>query len=139
MKHQCSFTVDSAIINRDFVLAVVENYLKRFESTNEEVSDIKTAVSEAVMNCIVHAYPDKPGKIHVELSNKNNNCIRIVIRDTGCGIADIKKALTPLYSSVGGSERSGLGFTVMEAFCNKVKVVSVVNKGTTVTLEKILK
>jgi stage II sporulation protein AB (anti-sigma F factor) len=101
----------------------------------EEISDLKTALSEAVTNCIVHAYADNVGKIFIHTQLFESGLVRVRIRDRGCGIPNIKQAREPLWSSVGG-ERSGLGFAVMESFCDKVRVRSTYGKGTSVTLEK---
>ncbi|MBR3844614.1 MAG: anti-sigma F factor, partial [Clostridia bacterium] len=101
-------------------------------------TDIKTAVSEAVTNCIVHAYGNQIGTIYITVSIYEENTVRIRIRDRGCGIADIKKAMEPLFTT-GGEERAGLGFAVMESFTDRLKVRSTPGKGTTVTMEKVIK
>ena len=106
--------------------------------TVEEMGDIKTVVSEAVTNCIVHAYKNEIGKIYITCTVFEEGVIRVSVRDRGCGIPDVKKAREPLYTSVGG-ERSGLGFSVMESFSDRLRVRSVVGKGTTVTFDKIIK
>ena len=101
----------------------------------EELNDIKTAVSEAVTNCIVHAYKNAVGKIYITVKIFENGEVQITVRDRGCGIADIKKAREPLFTTLGG-DRAGLGFSVMESFCDRIFVRSAVGKGTTVTLRK---
>ena len=101
----------------------------------EELTDIKTAVSEAVTNAIVHGYREKEGKIYITVSLLENNIIRIKIRDKGIGIEDIEKAMEPLFTT-SDDERAGLGFAVMESFMDKLKVSSRVGFGTTVTMEK---
>ncbi|HAL20728.1 MAG TPA: anti-sigma F factor, partial [Ruminococcaceae bacterium] len=93
------------------------------------------AVSEAVTNCIVHAYKEKIGKIYISGELLENNVIRIKIRDTGCGIENIEKAMEPLYTTVGG-ERAGLGFAVMQSFMDSVRVRSSVGKGTSIVMTK---
>ena len=103
--------------------------------TVDELGDIKTIVSEAVTNCIVHAYKEKIGKIYITCTVFEEGVLRVSIRDRGCGIPDVKKAREPLYTSVGG-DRSGLGFSVMESFSDKLSVRSRVGVGTTVTMEK---
>ena len=108
---------------------------KKLDPTLEEINDIKTAVSEAVTNCIVHAYKDKIGKIYISAELLDNNSIRIKIRDTGCGIEDVEKAMEPLYTTVGG-ERAGLGFAVMQSFMDSVRVRSVPGKGTSIVMTK---
>ncbi|MDR0947224.1 MAG: anti-sigma F factor [Ruminococcus sp.] len=102
------------------------------------IAEIKTAVSEAVTNCIVHAYRDKGGDITVILKARDNGTLHIKITDRGCGISDIKQARTPLWTSHPEEERAGLGFAVMESFCDKMTVKSAVGKGTTITLTKKL-
>ena len=98
---------------------------------------MKTAISEAVTNCIVHAYPDKSGLVYINVKITEKGRVIIKIRDRGCGIKDIKKAMEPLYTT-GGEERAGLGFAVMQSFMDKITVRSSINKGTTVTLEKYI-
>ena len=110
-------------------------FRSQLDPTLEEVSDIKTAVSEAVTNCIVHAYREKIGKIYITGELLEGNIIRIKIRDTGCGIENVEKAMEPLYTTVGG-ERAGLGFAVMQSFMDSVKVRSKVGKGTTIVMLK---
>ena len=100
-----------------------------------KINDIKTAVSEAVTNCIVHAYCEKLGKIYISGEITNTNIIKIKIRDNGCGIENVDKAMEPLFTTVGG-ERAGLGFAVMQSFMDNVKVTSQKGKGTTVTMIK---
>jgi len=128
-------TVDSKSINESFARVVVSAFVTTLDPTLEEIADLKTAVSEAVTNCIVHAYKDSWGKIYITgfIDDKNN--VKITIRDKGCGISDINKAMTPLFTT-GGGDRAGLGFTVMESFCDGIKVRSSPGKGTTVILNK---
>ena len=103
--------------------------------TLEEIADLKTAVSEAVTNCIVHAYKDTYGKIFITGKLYDDNTVKIIIRDKGCGIVDVSEAMTPLFTT-GEGDRAGLGFTVMESFCDKITVKSKLTFGTTVTLTK---
>ena len=127
--------MDSRSTNEGFARLVASGFAAQLDPTVEELCDIKTAVSEAVTNCIVHAYPDGVGSIYISAGIFENGLVRIKIRDRGCGIADIKKAMEPLYSSLGG-ERAGLGFAVMESFSDKVIVRSRLGSGTTVTIQK---
>ena len=108
------------------------------DPTVEEISDIKTAVSEAVTNCIVHAYPASVGEIYIWVGLFDDGLVRIRIRDRGCGIIDVRQAMEPLFTTHGG-ERAGLGFAVMESFMDKVRVRSVPGKGTSVTMDKFIK
>lgn len=128
-------TIDSKSINESFARTVVSAFVMPLDPTLDELADIKTAVSEAVTNCIVHAYKDTYGKIYMTGVIDSDNTLKITVRDKGCGIADITKAMTPLYTT-GEGERAGLGFTVMESFCDRIKVRSKENHGTTVTLVK---
>lgn len=129
---------DSKSVNENFSRMAVAAFSAQLDMTVEELGDIKTVVSEAVTNCIVHAYRDQIGKIYITCTVYEDGVIRVSVRDRGCGIADITKAMEPLYTSVGG-ERSGLGFSVMESFSDKLRVRSVVGRGTTVTFDKIIK
>lgn len=123
--------------NEGFARTAVAAFLVPLDPTIEELSDIKVAVSEAVTNCIVHAYPDTIGTITLTASYDADRTVHIRIRDTGAGIENVEQAMTPLFSTVGG-ERAGLGFAVMESFMTTVKVRSRVGKGTTVTMSRRL-
>lgn len=127
--------IESRSVNEAFARAAVAAFAAQLDPNIEEISDVKTAVSEAVTNCIVHAYPETVGKIYIWAGIFENGTVRIKIRDKGCGIADVKQAMEPLFTTLGG-ERSGLGFAVMESFCDRIKVTSKLGRGTTVTLEK---
>lgn len=129
--------IESRSVNEAFARAVISAFVSQLDPNLEEISDIKTAVSEAVTNCIVHAYKERVGMIYIWCGLYDNSCVKIKIRDTGCGIPDIEKAMEPLYTTL-GEERAGLGFAVMESFCDKVNVRSKVGKGTTVTLTKFI-
>ena len=129
--------IPSQSINESFARSVISAFLLQLDPTISELSDIKTAVSEAVTNCIVHGYRDTGGMIYIKGEIAEDNTIIIKIRDKGKGIPDIKKAMEPLFTT-GGEERAGLGFAVMESFMDKVKVSSKEDKGTTVTLYKKL-
>lgn len=131
-----TMTLPARSSNEGFARASISAFATQLDPTLEEISDIKTAVSEAVTNCIVHAYKDTIiGKIYITSFLYDNNSIKIKIRDKGCGIVNIAQAMEPLYTSVGG-ERAGLGFAVMESFMDSIKVTSAVGKGTTVTMTK---
>lgn len=137
MKDEIKIILPSRSANEGFARMAVSAFATRFDPTLEEMSDIKTAVSEAVTNCIVHAYKDTIGKIYITVS-ADKESLKVRIRDYGCGIPDVKKALEPLYTT-GGEERAGLGFAVMESFMDKLQVRSTVGKGTTVTMVKKIK
>lgn len=123
--------------NEGFARTVVASFVSQLDPTIDELADIKTAVSEAVTNCIVHGYKTGIGKIYISSKIYSNGKIIIKIKDRGCGIENIEKAMEPLFTT-GGSERSGLGFAVMQSFMDKIKVTSKVGKGTTVTLQKFI-
>ncbi|MCM1543729.1 MAG: anti-sigma F factor [Ruminococcus sp.] len=135
MINEMKMTIDSRSINEGFSRVAVSAFAACLDPTVEELTDIKTAVSEAVTNCIVHGYRESMGKIYITVSITDTNSIRIKIRDKGVGIEDIKQAMEPLFTTAGG-ERAGLGFAVMESFMDKVRVTSKPGKGTSVTLIK---
>ena len=121
--------------NEGFARAAAACFAAQLDPTLEEVNDVKTAVSEAVTNAIVHAYPDTIGKIAMKLRLREDHSQEIVIRDWGVGIADVDQARTPLFTT-GNEERSGMGFTIMESFMDTLKVRSAPGKGTTVTMRR---
>lgn len=134
-KNEMKISFPSFSSNESFARAAISAFVAQLDPTVDEITDIKTAVSEAVTNCIIHAYRDKIGMIYITVAIESNGNVSIKIRDKGCGIEDINKAMEPLFTT-GGSERAGLGFAVMQSFCNSVKVSSKQGKGTTVTLLK---
>lgn len=121
--------------NESFARTALACFAAQLDPTLDELGDIKTAVSEAVTNSIVHAYPDSLGRISLRARLFDDNSIEIIVRDWGCGIADIEKARTPMFTT-GGDERSGMGFTIMESFMDKLRVKSTPGKGTTVTMRR---
>ena len=127
--------LDSLSMNEGFARVAVSAFAALLDPTLEELNDIKTAVSEAVTNCIVHGYRDERGKIYIRTRIFENQTIEVQIRDKGRGIADVEQAKQPLFTTLGG-DRAGLGFSVMESFTDKMRVRSTVGKGTTVTLLK---
>ena len=129
--------IDSRSVNESFARVAVSAFVAQLDPTIDELGDIKTAVSEAVTNCIVHAYPESVGKIYIWTGIFDDGKVKIRIKDRGCGIIDVRQAMEPLFSTLGG-ERAGLGFAVMESFMDKIKVYSKVGKGTTVCLEKTI-
>lgn len=133
-----SLKLESRSVNESFARVAVSAFAAQQDPTVEEVSDIKTAVSEAVTNCIVHAYPESVGEIYIWVGLFDNGLVRVRVRDKGCGIADVRQAMEPLFTTLGG-ERAGLGFAVMESFMDKVRVRSVLGKGTSVSMDKYIK
>ncbi len=130
-------TFPSKSVNEAFARSIIASFAAQADPTLDELADVKTAVSEAVTNCIVHAYKDKIGIIALSAVLHSNGKIAIIIADKGCGMGDVKKAMEPLFTT-GGDERAGLGFAVMESFMDDVRVRSVPGKGTRVTLVKTL-
>lgn len=133
--NQMKLTLESRSVNESFARVAVSAFAAQQDPTVEEISDIKTAVSEAVTNCIVHAYPETVGEIYIWVGLYENGMVRVRIRDKGCGILDVKQAMEPLFTTLGG-ERAGLGFAVMESFMDKITVRSKEGRGTTVTMLK---
>ena len=124
--------------NEGMARAAVSAFVSQLDPTAVELADIKCAISEAVTNAIVHGYKNSQGYIHINVWLLEGRVAKIEIRDRGCGIPDVKLARQPLYTTDRESERSGMGFTVMESFMDKIKVSSKVGGGTSVTLYKIL-
>ncbi len=125
----------SCSANEGFARAAAACFAAQLDPTLEEVNDIKTAVSEAVTNAIIHGYPDRIGKIVMKLRRREHQVLEIVVRDWGVGIADVEQARTPLFTT-GSEERSGMGFTIMESFMDSLKVRSAPGCGTTVTMRR---
>lgn len=138
VENEMRLVIPSRSSNESFARIAVSGFFAQLDPTVDEITDIKTAVSEAVTNAIVHAYKDKIGKIHIQAKIFTGRRITIRIRDTGCGIYDIEKAMEPMYTTCNNGERSGLGFSVMQTFMDKVQVKSKEDKGTTVVLTKVL-
>ncbi|MBQ8817738.1 MAG: anti-sigma F factor [Clostridia bacterium] len=133
-----SIKLPSLSVNEGMARAAVAAFCAQLDPRPVEIADIKCAVSEAVTNCIVHGYKNTVGIIYITVKLCEGGIVRIDIRDKGCGIDDVKQARMPLYTTDAENERSGMGFTVMESFCDKVRVYSKCGKGTTVTLFKRL-
>ena len=129
----------SLSVNEGMARAAVAAFCAQLDPASSDLADVKCAVSEAVTNCIVHGYRDVVGDIYINVKLYSDGGVRIVIKDKGCGIEDVEIARQPLYTTDAEGERSGMGFTVMESFCDKVRVVSKCKKGTTVTLYKKMK
>ena len=129
---------DSLSVNEAYARGAVAAFLARYDPTVPQLADIKTAVSEAVTNCIVHAYPDRVGQIVLTVSVYPDRRVRITVADKGVGIADVAQAMAPLYTTGDPEERSGLGFAVMQSFMDGVRVTSRPARGTRVTMTKLL-
>lgn len=123
----------SKSVNEALARSIVAAFAAQLDPTLDELGDIKTAVSEAVTNAIVHAYPDDIGTVWLRCRIVEQEYLEISVKDKGKGIQDVSQAMQPLYTT-GGEERSGMGFTIMENFMDRIKIKSSVGKGTTVTL-----
>ncbi len=137
IKNTMELKLPSLSINEGFARSVVGAFATQLDPTLEDIADIKTAVSEAVTNAIVHGYPDKLGEIRIYAS-LDSRTIKVVVQDQGVGIRNIEQARQPFYSTAGDESRSGMGFTVMETFMDEVKIDSTPGKGTTVELKKTI-
>ena len=135
VKDTLELIIESKSENEGYARVAVAAFCTRLDPTLEEITDIKTAVSEAVTNCIVHGYEGRYGKIYINV-NITGQEGEVVIKDNGVGIDDIPKAMEPLYTSKPELERSGMGFSFMEAFMDELVVDSVKNRGTIVTMRK---
>lgn len=124
--------------NESLARSLAAVFVMQLDPTVSELTDLKCAVSEAVTNSIVHGYKEQSGTVYLKFESSKDRTVRIEIRDKGCGIEDIASAMEPLYTTDLDGERSGMGFTVMETFCDKVRVVSKKGKGTKVVLIKKL-
>lgn len=138
MDNNLNVTFDGISENEGLARVIAAAFVTRLDPTLEEISDIKTAVSEAVTNCIIHGYENLDGIIKIN-SKIFANTIEIEISDTGKGIENIELARKPLYTSKSNLERSGMGFTIMESFMDEVHIESVVGLGTKITMKKIIK
>ena len=136
--NEMSIDLESRSVNEAFARTAVSSFVSQLDPTVSELNEIRTAVSEAVTNCVVHAYRDTIGKIFINVKISDNNTVIIKIRDKGCGIENIKQAMEPLYTTDSEGERAGLGFAVMQSFSDDLKVRSALSRGTTITLTKRL-
>ena len=135
IENQVTLEFPSRSANEGFARAAAACFAAQLDPTLEEVNDIKTAVSEAVTNAIVHAYPDTLGRVALKLRIREGNSLEIVVKDWGVGIADVEQARTPLFTT-GNEERSGMGFTIMESFMDTLRVRSAPGRGVVVTMAR---
>lgn len=133
------FSFYSRSVNEGFARGALASFLAQADPTVPELADIKTAVSEAVTNCIVHAYPDGVGLVYLSIALYEGGMVKITVSDKGVGIEDVEKAMQPMFTTGSPEERAGLGFAVMQSFMDKVKVTSKPGKGTRVVMSKTLK
>lgn len=135
--NEMKLTFPSRSANEGFARSAVASFLSQLDPAVDELADLRTAVSEAVTNCIVHAYRDTIGTITIQMRLFADGRVVLKIRDRGCGIADVEQAMEPLFTT-GGDDRSGLGFSVMESFTDRLRVSSKPGRGTVVTMEKYI-
>ncbi len=124
--------------NEGVARGTVGAFLAQLDPTVEELADLKCVVSEAVTNCVVHAYGGRGGAIYITVRARANREVELSVRDRGCGIANVREAMQPMFTTDKSGERSGMGFAVMQAFSDRVRVLSAVGKGTKVTVIKRL-
>lgn len=137
IENYCTLEFPSRSANEGFARAAAACFAAQLDPTLEEINDVKTAVSEAVTNAIVHAYPDSIGQVVVKVRICPDQVLEVTVRDHGRGIPDIEKARQPMFTT-GGEERSGMGFTIMESFMDRLVVRSTPSRGTTVVMRKRL-
>ncbi|MDR2073974.1 MAG: anti-sigma F factor [Oscillospiraceae bacterium] len=137
MVNEVNISFLSKSCNESFARATISAFVAQLDPTIDELTDIKTAVSEAVTNCIAHGYQNEFGMVYITAQIFFGGHVVIKIKDRGCGIENVKQAMEPLFTT-GGNERSGLGFAVMQSFMDKIHVSSKPQRGTTVTLEKFI-
>ncbi len=135
--NEMKLTFLSRSANESFARAAVAAFVAQLDPAVDELADLRTAVSEAVTNAIVHAYPDRLGPVTLTVKLYENGRVNLQVKDRGTGIPDVRQAMTPLYTT-GGEERSGLGFSVMESFTDRLRVRSIPDKGTTVIMDKYI-
>ena len=136
VRNEMNLSFESRSCNESFARSAVGAFVAQLDPTIGELNDIRTAVSEAVTNCVVHAYRDTIGLIRINVKLTADHTVSIRIRDNGVGIEDVHQAMEPLYTTASSEERAGLGFAVMQSFADSVTVRSKPQKGTTVTLRK---
>lgn len=133
--NQMTLAIPSRSVNEGLARTAVAAFVAQLDPTVEELCDIKTALSEAVTNAVVHGYRNNIGTVYIQAKRKGNRVI-LRVRDKGCGIEDVSRAMEPLYTTCATGECAGLGFAVMQQLCDKVKVHSAPGRGTTVVLER---
>ncbi len=130
--------LESRSCNENYARVAVAAFAAQLDPTLEEISELKTAVSEAVTNCIVHGYQEEIGPIYITVKLFEDRRLQVIVRDKGEGIEDIEQAREPLFTTSVSGDRSGMGFTIMETFCDKIRVTSKVGRGTRVFMEKYI-
>ena len=135
LQNEMKLEFPSHSVNEAFARGAVACFAAQLDPTLDELGDIKTAVSEAVTNCIVHAYPDSLGTVWLRARILDGGVLELTIRDRGVGIEDLERAQRPMYTT-GGQDRSGMGFTIMQSFMHEFRVSSTPGRGTTVTMRR---
>ena len=138
MQNEMYLEIMSKSVNESFARSTVSAFVSQLDPTLNELTDLRTVVSEAVTNSIIHGYKGTSGTIYINVKYYSDRTVRIQIKDKGCGIPDIELARKPLYTGDPGGERGGMGFTIMESFTDRINVKSKVGKGTSVTMYKKL-
>ena len=136
-QNEMKLTFLSRSANEAFARSAVAAFVAQLDPAVDELADLRTAVSEAVTNAIVHAYPDRLGTVILTVKLYENGRVQVQVKDRGTGIPDVEQAMEPLYTT-GGEDRTGLGFSVMESFTDRLRVRSTAGKGTTVTMDKYI-
>ena len=139
-KEHLRLELDSLSQNEEFARVVTAVFMSRLNPTLEEIDDVKTAVSEAVTNAVIHGYKGEAGTIYMDITAQSGEetSLTVCVRDAGVGIPDVKQAMEPMYTTATSGERSGMGFSFMEAFMDQVQVESEPGRGTLVTMKKII-
>ncbi|MBO5221992.1 MAG: anti-sigma F factor [Clostridia bacterium] len=135
--NQMTLVFEGRSVNESFARVTAAAFLAQLDPTLQEIAEIKTVVSEAVTNCIVHGYEDKPGAVRMKVQIFEGGRIRITVSDKGKGIPDIPQAMTPCFTT-GNEDRAGMGFSIMQGFSDKIRVRSFPGRGTTVVMEKYI-
>ena len=135
-RNTMSLVIDSNSVNESFARYAVSSFAAQLDPSVSEITDLRTVVSEAVTNCIIHGYKGKQGKIFIYATYYDDRSIKVKIRDKGCGMEDLELCMKPFYSGDTSGERGGMGFTIMDSFTDKMTVTTKKGKGTTVTMTK---
>lgn len=138
IENEMQMQISAQAENERFVRSTIAAFIAQLDPTLSELTDLRTAVSEAVTNAIVHGYQNRGGTIYISVQLFAKRTVRIRVRDNGVGIADIQQAMQPLYTGDPEGERGGMGFTIMQSFTDKLRVCSHPGQGTTVTMTKTL-
>ncbi|MBR6514603.1 MAG: anti-sigma F factor [Clostridia bacterium] len=136
--NEMNLRIPALSVNESFARYAVSSFVSQLDPTLEEIADIRTVVSEAVTNSVIHGYRDSKGDVFISVKYYSDRSVKITVRDRGCGIADIEKVTQPFYTGDPAGERGGMGFTIMSSFTDKMKIKSVLGRGTAVILIKRL-